>query len=1069
MSEILYQISKKSGITIYFVEDDLSTYKTVDCEAKEQDVPTILDELFKNRNLVYNVIGPRYIGVKKIESKGPTSFNSGDTMSVSGRITDENGNYIAGATVQVKGTQKGTITNESGFFSISNISGSDVLTVTSVSYMSREISVKNRRSIGVAELNKLVRPLDDIVVLAYNTTTGRRLTGNVSKVKSKDIENSPVSNPILAVAGRVPGVTISQSSGFSGSGVDINIQGINSLLRGVAPFYVVDGVPFVQSLLPNLGNVQRTSGRGTGDGPVNGSPLSYINPQDIESIEILKDADATAIYGSRAANGAIIITTKRGKAGDMKLELNIQSGFAKNGRRLKLLNTNDYLAMRREALVNDGRTPGTTDYDINGTWDSTRNVDWQKELLGGTANFNDAQLNLSGGTANVQYLVGGNFHRESTVFPSDLRDQRMAFRFNLDGKSKDSRFRITLSNSYLADDNRLPNADLTLRAMTLAPNTPSLKNSDGTLNWAPSRTGFSTLVPHPLAALSSYYSNKTANLISNVALSYEIMSGLLIKANAGYNRLRTDEISTTPASIVAPESRATFTRRASYGFNDINSWIVEPQIQYKAQTKLANIDVLVGSTFQTNNSSRRLILASGFTNDYVLENISAATNLSTLPGSSILSKYKYTAGFFSVNIEHQNKYLLNISGRRDGSSRFGSKNRFHNFAAVGAGWIFTNENFLKQRPLFISYGKLKGSIGSTGNDQIGDYNFLSLYEEANPDVPYRGGALTVSKIANANLQWEETKKLSLGLELGFWNERILLTSVYYRNRSSNMLVPGTLPATAGQVGSFIENMPATIQNTGFEFSLNSINIKTNTLTWNTYFNLTIPRNKLLEFGDIESSTYAGTLIVGQPANFVKLYRAAGVNAETGLYEFYDKDGKITNNPDSDPLNYNRFIDPNPRFYGGIGNTLNCRRFTLDFLFQFVKQLGENIPGSSMPGAGRNNQQRDVINHWRKPGDITTIQKFASATNFDATMAYNYNLFSDAFWQNAAFVRLKNVSLSYDLPTSVLSKLKLRSVRFYAHGQNLLTFTPYKGLDPESKSNFSLPPLRTVTFGAQISL
>lgn len=1065
LTNILYEISKKSGITIYFVNEDISVYKDITYEAKNQLVTSILADLLKGRGLQFEVISEKHITVHKSAKKEGVSFAPRDTLSVSGKVMDENGHPIPGATVLVKGTKLGTVTNETGFFSLKNVPSSGVLSISGVSFLSKEIFVKSRTNVGITELSRLVKNLDETVVLAYTKTTNRFLTGNVGGIKAKAIENSPVNNPILAVAGRVPGVTINQASGLSGGGVDIVIQGYNSLQNGSAPFYVIDGVPYTQALLPNLGNILRTSGRGAGDGPTTGNPLSYINPTDIERIEVLKDADATAIYGSRAANGAIIITTKRGKAGTLKVDVNLQTGIAQVARKLDLLSTQEYLMMRKEAKSNDGAMIGPSDYDLNGAWDSTMTNDWQKELVGNNAKYTHLQFGLSGGSSNIQYLFATSYHKETTVFPTDLADIKASVKLNLDGSSKDGNFKFSLSNSYLTDNNRLPNNDLTQAAMILPPNNPKLRNDDGSLNWGTNSAGISTITQHPYASLSSLYLNKTRNLISNASLSYKIIKGLEIKTNFGYTSLRTDEVSTFPLSTRPPERRPTGTRTANYGDNEITSWIIEPQVSFNQKIYLGDLNILVGGSFQQTNSIRELVSGRGYASDQVLENMSAATTLTST--MTILSNYKYNAAFMQFNYNWDQKYIFNLSGRRDGSSRFGSSNRFHNFAAVGAAWIFSSEPFIRDNISFLSFGKVKFSYGLTGNDQIGDYRFLSLYQSNNPDIPYRGPALGLVAISNPYLQWEETRKRSMGIDIGIASNRIIFSANYYRNISSNMLVTAPLPALAGPAGSLVANLPAKIENYGWELSATSTNIKSANASWTTDVNLTIPRNKLKSFDDLTSSVYAYDYVIGSASNIVKTYHATGVNPETGVYEFLDREGKVTNDPSSDPLNYNQLIDPNPKYYGGINNTINFKGFSFDILFQFVNQIGRNAPFSGAPGFTKNNHQRFVLDRWRMEGDVEPVQKYTT-DNSDVLNAYDNNYLSDAYWTSASFIRLKNLALAYYLPDKILSKVWMKSCKIYFSAQNLLTITSYKGLDPETQSNFSLPPLRVLTLGVQAS-
>jgi TonB-dependent starch-binding outer membrane protein SusC len=1068
LAEVFTAIEKQTNYTILYKKNILEHGKPVTISVSNIPLNEFLTQVFNKQPLIYS-IHKNYITVEGKVNTANLNIPLSPSFvvpPVTGVVHSPNGQPIANATIVVKGTKRGTTTRTDGSFSI-EANKDDILIISSIGFTDRQVLI-NYSDVGIVALNVSESKLDEIQVIAYGTTTQRLSTGNISSVKAVDIQKSPVTNPLLAIQGRVPGIQITQSTGFAGGGVDIVVQGLNSLQKGSVPFYVIDGVPYAQSMLPNLGNILGTSGRGAGDGPTNGSPLSYINPGDIESIEILKDADATAIYGSRAANGAILITTKKGKAGKMKLDVTYQRGLGQVARRLDLLNTKEYLEVRREAFSNDNEIIGTTDYDLNGSWDITKNTDWQKELIGKNAKYQDLQLNVTGGNDNVKYLVGGLIHQENTVFPTTLNDKKAAFRFNLDAQSANKKLKLMLSSSYLSDHNRLPQADLTSYAVSIAPNMPDPLNSDGSINWGNNNApNISTVVPNPLASLFSLYINKTKNFINNATIAHELLNGLEVKSRFGYTDLSTDEIVTTSSASIRPEFRYFLTPSANYNYNDIKSWIVEPEIAFNRTIGFGRLSAVAGASVQQSNSSKKLLFGTGYSSDLVLENIGAAKNITTPTGSSILSTYKYNAAFFRVNYNWQEKYIINITGRRDGSSRFGSNNKFHNFGAIGAAWIFSKENWLNDE--FLSFGKLKASFGTTGNDQVGDYNYLSLYQNNNPEVPYRSStSLSLNTIANPYLQWEETKKRSIGLDLGFLHDRLLFDINVYKNTSSNMLVVATLPATSGPIGGLFANLPATITNTGIELSLTTINCKKKDFTWTTSLNLTVPRNKLSKFENLSSSAYANSYVIGQPSNIIKTYSSNGVNPITGLYEFIDKDGKITNDPGSDPANNLKIINPNPSYYGGINNSIVYKHLDISFLFQYVQHLGQNLSDLAPPGYTKTNQQKFVLDRWQKEGDRKYIQKYA-VSNYDYINASYIQNFSDAYWVNASYLRLKNVSISYELPAKWVSKIKVNSCRVFANGQNLLTITSYKGLDPESLSNVSLSPLRVFTFGIQASL
>lgn len=1081
LADVLRQVSKKSGLYIYFQDADLAAHKNVTIDVRNKPVESVLHELLDGRGLSWVEVSENTIAVKKKsvveERKNDIGEDTVSTITVTGRVVDEKGEPVIGATVMVKGGKVGTITNPNGDFVLNDVKANAMIVISNVSSLPEVIPVRGRGSIGKILLKGKVGELDEVVVIPYGSTTRRLNTGNVVSIKANDIEKQPVNNPLLALAGRVPGLQVSQASGFSGGGIQILIQGQNSLRKGNDPFYVIDGVPYVSQLLPNMGDVLRVS-QSAGFGEANnGNPLSFLNPADIESIEVLKDADATAIYGSRAANGAILITTKKGKPGQTKVDFTVQNGFARVVNRLDLLETQEYLKMRREAYHNDGlpipdkNTAGDpTNYDLT-VWDENLNNDWQKELLGKTARYTDAQLTISGGSVNSQYLIGGGYHKETSVLPSDFSDTKASMHFNVGGNSNNQKFKFQLSGSYLVDNNKLTTTDLTQKAVTLAPNAPHLYNQDGTLNWGIYQ-GVSTW-ENPLAFLEAKYRNKTSNLIGNTVVSYQLSPEIELKSNFGYTSLQSNEIKTNPLSIVAPELRSSpfVARRAFYGDNAIESWIVEPQISYLKYIGKGRLSALIGSTFQRRNSSRQLLEAKGFNSDYVLDNINAATSIVVPENSTIESVFKYSALFARLNYNWYDKYIVNLTARRDGTSRFGVKNRLHNFGAIGMAWVFSKEQFMADAISPLSFGKFRLSYGTTGNDQIEDYLFLSLYSNNSPAIPYSGGsALVPTRFTNPLLQWEETKKFSIGLDLGFFKDRVMVNASYFKNTSSNQLLTTALPTMAGMPSISI-NLPATVQNTGLELAFEAQFIKQGDFSWVSNFNITLPRNKLASFKNLESSVfYSADYKIGEPITNLRLYNFRGVNPETGIYEYIDKKGDIVNTPNSDYDNRTVFVNTSPKSFGGFENIVSFKGVSVDFTFQFVVQDASNyFYGSGLPGAfSPNNQPATILDRWQKKGDVSPVQKY-SFVNFDVlNPAFNINE-STAAWGDASYIRLKNLSLSWQIPKRILNTSHIKNARVFVHGQNLLTFTGYKGLDPETKSSLVLPPLRVLTIGANITL
>lgn len=1066
LKTVMDSISGQTGYLFFYQLDQLKQSQPVTIHVRDGDMKEILTRIFAHQPFTYSIANQTIVLTTKAATGSVNPIPPVLQQDVHGRVTNEKGESIAGASILIKGTNTGTITDENGNFILENADPNSVLRVTAIGYAPKEIALHGNTTLQII-LMASVSKLDEMQVIAYGQVSKRLQTGNVTTIEAADIEKQPVQNPLLALQGRVPGLVVEQATGLPGTGVTVRIQGQNSLSMGNDPLIVIDGVPYPSQMLPSLAGILGSSG--SSHQTITGNPLSFINPGDIESISVLKDADATSIYGSRAAAGAILITTKKAKSGPTSVKASFQSGFGKVSNELNLLNTKQYLEIRHEAFANDGVTPSATQYDINGTWDTTRYTDWQKELIGNTAKYTDAQLTLSGGTANTSFLLNGNYHRETTVFPGDLSDQKGTVYFNFNNASINNKLQTQFSGSYTSDRNKIIGVDLTNAAIHLAPNAPALYNADGTLNWAPLPNGNSTW-NNPLNYLERLYRINTSNLVGNLLLSYQIAKGLHVKTTFGYTDLHAQEILTLPTTAARPEIRSLITGSSSFGNGEIRTWQVEPQLTYSKNIGKGTLSALAGTTILTTVNQRQAFNASGFTSDAVLEDIKSASTVTV--SSTTSSIYRYNALFGRINYNLENKYILNLSGRRDGSSRFGSKNQFHNFGSVGAAWIFSDELFIQRILPRLSFGKFRFSYGTTGNDQIGDYTFMDLYESRPQSNNYQGiVGINPIGLSNPYLQWESTRKLEVGLDIGVFQDRILFTASYYDNRSSNQLQLYALPIQTG-FGGITENFPATIKNFGWEFKINSTNIHSDHFSWATTFNLTIPKNTLLKYPNLESSSNKDFLIVGKPITITKLNQFAGVDAETGLYQFIDKNGTLNSDVGYGSENKIAIINRVPKFYGGIQNIISYNGIELTFLIQFFKQVGPNYllgynAGVFSGTSNFGNQPVSILNRWQKPGDNSTIQKVTSY--FYNYPTSDYADASTAAWSDASYVRLKNLSLSWELPAKWRNKLDLKQTKIYLLGQNLITITNYKGLDPETKSSTTLPPLRVLTFGIQLSL
>jgi len=1072
LSTVFHAIEDQTGYGVLMEKSTLQAAKPVSISLTNESIDEVLKACFSFQpwKLKYTISG-KTITIIKEDRFGIVPGS--EAPQVTGIVKNDQGNPLAGATIEIKSLGKRAITNNDGEFVLQNVpNGKYLLEITYVGYakFSTTVILKDRLLRIEADLRQSSINLDQVQIIAYGTTTQRLNVGNVSTVSSSVIQKQPIDNPLLALEGRVPGMLITQSTGLAGSGVTVRIQGQNSIQSGNDPLYVVDGVPYISQLPLNQAQILGSSG-----GPIingvptgSGSPMAYLNPSDIESISILKDADATAIYGSRAANGAILITTKKGRSGKLSIDLNVQNGWAHVGHYLSLLNLKQYLTMRHEGFANDGTITSSTDYDINGFWDSTRYTDWQKTLFGKTAQYSNVDLAVNGGSSNTQFLLGTTFHRQTTVFPADYNDQKGSVHLGITSVSDDKRFRMQFSASYMVDINKLPPLDLTLLATELAPNAPKLFNPDGSLNWMPDKSGNSSFLVNPLANFNNSYRNKVKNLISSLTTTYQVVHGLELSCNFGYTDLSQKETTLNPLTSLPPENRQYSQRTALYGNNTVNSWTIEPQLKYNWNKGHSSLEALVGSTIQRNNTDAQQLKGTGYSSDNILESFAAATSLKNT--NSAASTYKYNAVFTRLRYTFKERYILDLVARRDGSSRFGSANQFHNFGSAAAGWIFSQENFIRRNLSYLSFGKIRGSFGTTGNDQIGDYQYLSLYS-AN-GLSYQGATgLGVNNLSNPHLQWEETRKLQLGIDLGFFDNRILLTGNLYRNRSSNELSPYSLPVLTG-FSYVVRNFPATVQNQGLEVTLNTKNISKGNFDWSTNINLTIPQNKLIQFPGLPSSSYAGVYAIGKPIISRPLFRYLGVDPATGIFQFADKDGKPTTSP-----NYSTdrtlILGTAPKFYGGLENNVRFKNWQLDFLIQYVNQIGPNYYFNLFPfpgyfNYGVSNQPTDVLDRWTKNGDQASIQKF-SQSNF-AMLTGNRNAYSsDRVYRDASYIRLKNLSLSWEVPKNLKRKAGIKNGKLYILAQNLFTISGYNGLDPETLTSATLPPLRVITFGAQFTL
>ncbi len=536
LQKIFSAIESQSSYRFVYTGEQLKDAIPVSLSVNKMMIEEVLHICFQDQPVNYS-IEDHFIIIHRNNKQKKETDPAPDHKIISGTARNEKGDPLSGVTVTVSQTGKGTSTGPDGSFSLENVPDNATLVFSGTNVESYQMKVHNQRSILIS-LKTKTSNLDDVQIIAYGTTTRRLNTGDVSTVSAQTIAEQPISNPLEALEGRSPGLVVTQQTGITGGGFFVQIRGQNSISNGNNPLYIVDGISYPS--VP-LSDGQASSGTISG-----GSPLSSINPSDIESISILKDADATAIYGSRGANGVVLITTKKGKAGSTKTDAGFYIGAGHITREIDLLNTPQYLQMRNEAFTNDGEIPTVATAPDLLVWDTTRYTNWEKTLIGGTSQILDGQLSVSGGSSNTQFLFGLGYHQESTVFPGDFGSKRFSGNLNLNHTSQDQKLKISVIASYSSFDINLFDLDLTMAALTTAPDSPPVLDSNGKLNWDGGTFN------NPYAALLQAYTGNTGNLISNASISYQIDPHFQMKLNGGYNEIQESEILSNPVTAFNP-------------------------------------------------------------------------------------------------------------------------------------------------------------------------------------------------------------------------------------------------------------------------------------------------------------------------------------------------------------------------------------------------------------------------------------------------------------------------------------------------------------------------------------
>ena len=956
--------------------------------------------------------------------------------SLSGAVIDLiSGEPVEGATVQLEAVTHHVKTNRDGQFQF--VTGQKLpftITVSFVGYETRTLVVAT--SPIVIELTRSSEDLDEVVVVGYGTLRRRDLTGSVASLPDNLLKQN-VSSLDQALKGGISGVQVTQTSGQPGGSVSVRIRGGASIQGGNEPLYVIDGFPVYN----------QTESTGVGSGvPLN--PLASINPSDIENVEVLKDAAATAIYGSRGANGVVLVTTKKGRLGRGQLQYDGRVGWQSVLRKIDVLNAQQFAEVRNEALYDAYPSLGQYQYLRQDQINSLNaGTDWQAEAFR-SARVKNHQLSLSGGTERIQYYLGGNyFDEEGVIINTDFK--RFGFRSNVNAQPND-KLRIGANVSINRTTGQIAPTGI-INSLLLMPPTATIYEEDGSYTL---RNPFENIFANPIATLLEVENtSKSLRTIGTSFAQYDLVKGLQAKVLFGVDlNHKTDQYYLPTYIYEGLGSQG----RANLGNLDYYSWLNENTLTYQNSFTNHHVNVLLGFTQQEAKSEVFNAGAEGFVTDELLYN-------SIQSGSNILrpasDSYAWVLHSYLARLTYNyaNKYYLSTSIRRDGSSRFGANNKWGNFPSLALSWRLGNETFFKESVSVINDLKIRTSFGTTGNLEIGQFKSLSVLYPLN--YLFGGKVLpgfASQRIANGNLGWEKTYQYDVGLDASLWESRLQFTLDWYYKKTTDLLLDVEIPWTSGY-NSSLQNF-GSVENKGLEISIKSKNIDRQ-LVWNTDFNLSFNRNKVLSIGHGADSYITGNYIiqVGAPLGTFYGTQTDGILQEgdeaikgryTGnaqpkagdrLYKDIDGDGQFTTAKDRTIIG-----NAQPDFIFGISNTFSYRNFDLSFLLQ--GSVGNEILNINRQNlemfTGQQNASLDATQRW---------------TSSNPTQAYPRAkldpapIFSDQFVEDGTFVRIKTLQFGYALPKDITGRAGLSNVRLFASAQNLFTWSSYRGFDPEVTS------------------
>jgi len=986
-------------------------------------------------------------------------------VTVSGTVTEESGFALPGVAIKEAGTTNGTVSNGEGKFQLT-VGPNAVLEVSSVGYKMQQIRVGNRTTINVVLLED-VTVLSEVVVTGYGEQEKREVTGAISQIKGSTIENLPVQSVDRALQGQAAGVLVQSNNGIPGGAVNVRIRGNGSINAGNNPLYIVDGVQ-----MNTADNAAFTQS----------NPLAFLNPNEIESIEILKDAAAASIYGAQAANGVILITTKRGKAGRSQIEFSAFTGSSNIMKQLDVLDSYEWYQLRTEAYFNQGtRTPENARAnalsnmgELPADWASLTaeqldayarelpTYDWQKEAFR-TGIIQNYELSLSGGDQKTNFRIAGSYNRQDAIIsPVNFErgtlnvsfGHKASERLTLDTKLNLSTFGqnvpFATSGAFLGNP--------AFSSSTVLPNNP-IYNEDGSFN--ENIKGVLNQNVIQVLTLNEGIS-RTNQVVGNTSATYQITDNLTFKSLVGLDyRLVQGYNYRDPRT---PDGLGVAGRASQQSDWNVN-FITTQTLNYAKQfNSVHNLNVIGGLEYRSESREGFSGSGTGFPTSQ-FRTIQSAAIAESITG--FWTGYRRIGSFARVTYDYDKKYLVTLTGRYDGSSRFGSDNRFGFFPAVSAGWYLKEEGFLKNNTT-ISELKIRGSFGQTGNDQIGNFDARGLYQGAGN---YNGSAgIRPTGLANTLLAWERNQTINIGVDYGLFNNRVSGTFEVFERTSKDLILSQPLVWTSGYGG--ISSNVGELVNRGFEAELRTVNVNRNGFRWITSFNFTAIENEVTElYGGLDELPGSPSIRVGESLGTYFTNKYAGVNPATGRPMWYDLEGNIT----YQNLAADRQVLGNtqPNYFGGLTNTVTYKgfEFTAFFNYEYGRLVSDGQYGFLRENASRlalNSLRETADARWQNPGDLTYIPRtILTGTEIRSSGPQAGN----AAILKSDYIRLKQVTLAYTLPAAMAQNIGLQRARVYVQGVNLWTYTDFPGYDPEffGASTGILPQTRNFTVGIQVGL